>query len=116
MLFGYGENFTKVSEEYDGGLTNFLKVGYDIPSTKKLSISYSLTGRRRCRGFIWFCMPFIQNGSSRNVLSRVLDIAVDPLFDIHNGFFDDRLGNSRGYSQQYVTQKSLKPQLKKHLC
>ncbi|KAJ4006311.1 hypothetical protein NW752_010960 [Fusarium irregulare] len=32
--FGYGENITKVLEEYDGGLTNFLKVGYDISPVK----------------------------------------------------------------------------------
>lgn len=61
-------------------------------------------------------MPFIQNGSSRNVLSRLLDIAVDPLFDVHNGFFDGRLGNRRGNSQQYATQQYLKHQLKTHLC
>lgn len=45
-------------------------------------------------------MPSIQNGSSCHVLSRLLDITVDPLFHIYNGLFNGRLGHRRDNSQQ----------------
>ncbi|KAF4451408.1 hypothetical protein F53441_5609 [Fusarium austroafricanum] len=71
--YGYGDNIIKVQKEYPGGVTNFLK----------------------------YFMPFVQDGSSRNVLSSLLYIALTMLFYMVYDFPSDRMGNCRHNSLYY---------------